>query len=242
MRVLAIECATPQQSVALVEGDRVVAESSYLAEGPRGGRLMPAVDAVMRKAGWVPREIDVVAVSVGPGSFTGVRVGVATAKGLALGTGARLVGVSTLEALAEGYPVPNVVVCALLDAYRGEVYAALFRRPGERLERLSSDAVMAPEAVATTVGGEVHLIGNGAARYRDRLETACGARAIITKAGLGSAPSAVAVARLGIRQLESLREDKRAGVEVLPVYLRRADAEVNWDKGLVKSPLARVGR
>ena len=246
MRVLGIESATPAQGVALVEDDRLVVELSYLlAEGTRGGRLLPTLDNVLRKAGVAPKDLGGVAVSVGPGSFTGLRVGLATAKGLALGTGVSLVGVSTLEVLAEGYSAPAVTICALLDAFRGEVYAAFFRRCGGGLERLSADAVLAPEAVAATVEGAVHLIGNGAVRYRQRLEAVFGVRAVFTEEGLHAVPSAVVVARLGMRRLagskgKGMTPDQRTSADVAPVYLRRAEAEVNWEHGLVKSPLAKL--
>ena len=244
MRLLAIETATPAQSVALVEGDRLLAELSYEAKGNRGGLLLPAVDRVLQKAGLAARDLDAVAVSVGPGSFTGLRVGLATAKGLTLGAGAALVDVPTLEALAEGYALPDGTICALLDAYRGEVYMAVFRRvgAGRALERLSPDAVLAPEAVASAlaaVEGPVHLIGNGAARYRERIETALSGRACVTEEGLCAVPSAVVVARLGLRRLAG---GNKSDAEVAPIYLRRAEAEVNWEKGLLKSPLARVSR
>ena len=151
MRLLAIETATPAQSVALVEDDRLLAELSYEAQGNRGGMLLPTVDRVLRKAGVAPGDLDAVAVSVGPGSFTGLRVGLATAKGLALGAGARLAGMSTLEALAEGYALTDGMICALLDAYRGEVYMAVFRRNGNVLERVAPDVVLAPGAVASAL-------------------------------------------------------------------------------------------
>jgi tRNA threonylcarbamoyladenosine biosynthesis protein TsaB len=242
MRMLAIETATPAQSVALVEDARVLADASYEAKGNRGGMLLPAVDRVLRQAGLAARDLDAVAVSIGPGSFTGLRVGIATAKGLARGSGAMLVGVSTLETLAEGYALAGATVCALLDAYRGEVYMALFARKGNALERLSADVVLAPEAVASVladVGTPVHLIGNGAVRYRERLEAALGGRACVTADGLRAVPSAAVVARLGLAQLAG---GKRPDAEVVPIYLRRAEAEVNWEKGLLTSPLARVSR
>ncbi len=242
MRLLAIETATPAQSVALVEDDRLLAELSYEAQGNRGGVLLPTVDQVLKKAGVAARDLDAVAVSVGPGSFTGLRVGLATAKGLALGAGARVVGVPTLEALAEGYTPANVTICALLDAYRGEVYMALFRRNGNALERLSPDAVLAPGAVAlalAAVEGPVHLIGNGAARYREPLEAALGGRVCVSDEGLRAAPTAAVVARLGIRQFAG---GSKPDAEVALTYLRRVEAEVNFEKGLLKSPLARVAR
>lgn len=242
MRLLAIETATIAQSVALVEDDRLLAELSYEAKGNRGGVLLPTVDRVLQKAGVAARDLDAVAVSVGPGSFTGLRVGLATAKGLALGAGAMVVGVPTLEALAEGYALADGTICALLDAYRGEVYMALFRRKGNALERLSPDAVLAPGAVASAlvaIEGPVHLIGNGAARYHERLQASLGDRACMTDEGLRAVPSAAVVARLGIRQFAG---GNKPDAEVALIYLRRAEAEVNWEKGLLKSPLARVAR
>ena len=242
MRVLAIETATPAQSVALLEDGSLLAEISYEAKAHKGGRLLPTADRVLSKAGLAVQDIDAVAVSVGPGSFTGLRVGLATAKGLALGTGALLVGVSTLEVLAEGYPVPDVTICALLDACRGEVFTALFQRKGTRLERLSPDVVLVPEALKAALAGvesPAHLIGDGAARYRERFEAMLGDRVCMTEEGLRAVPSAAVVGRLGLRQLAG---GKRPDAVVGPIYLRRAEAEVNWEKGLLKSPLARVTR
>lgn len=242
MRLLAIETATPAQSVALVEGDRLLAELFYEAKGNRGGVLLPTVDRVLKKAGLTARDLEAVAVSIGPGSFTGLRVGLATAKGLALGAGARLVGVPTLEVLAEGYALAEGTICALLDAHRGEVYMAVFRRTGDTLERLCPDAVLAPEAAASVlaqVAGPVHVIGSGAARYRERLQSALGERAHVTEEGLRAVPTAAVVARLGGRRLGG---GNQPDAEVVPLYLRRAEAEVNWEKGLLKSPLARVSQ
>src|SRR5256712_9580760 len=120
MRMLAIETATPAESVAMLEDDRLLAEASYDAKGSRGGLLLPTVDHVLRKAGVAAKDLAAVAVSIGPGSFTGLRVGLATAKGLALGTGAAVVGGSPLEAPAAGYgPAAGSTVRTLLDADRG---------------------------------------------------------------------------------------------------------------------------
>src|SRR2546427_12276526 len=102
MRVLAIETATPAQSVALLDEDRLLAEASYDAKGSRGGLLLPTVDHVLRKAGVAAKDLDAAAGSIGPGSFTGLRAGLATAKCLALGRGPGGVGGSTLEARAGG--------------------------------------------------------------------------------------------------------------------------------------------
>jgi tRNA threonylcarbamoyladenosine biosynthesis protein TsaB len=243
MLVLGIESATSVQSVALIENDRVVAEATYRAEGGRGGRLMPTLDDVLKRAGISVRDLDAVAVSVGPGSFTGLRVGLATAKGLARGAGLPLVGLSTLEVLAEGYGVKEGLICTLLDASRGEVFTALFRRNGECLARLTADIVVVPEGVNMGSEGETHMIGDGASCYRERLKLAFGVRAYFTQEGTSAVPTAAVVARLGARRLAGAvgrTQDQFPSSEVVPVYLRRPEAEVNWEKGLLKSPMGRV--
>src|SRR3989442_515939 len=114
------------------------------------------------------------------------------------------------------------------------------RTPGQSVGLLHADAVLAPEAVKEALADveqPVHLIGNGAARYRRQLEAALGTTIRVTERGLGAVPSAAVVARLGRNRLtEGIRPD----AEVVPVYLRRTEAEVNWDKGLIKSPVARL--
>lgn len=246
MRLLAIETATSAHSVAVVEDGQLLAELACEAQGNRGGVLLPAVDQALKKAGVAARHLNAVAVSVGPGSFTGLRVGLATAKGLALGAGAAVVGVPTLEALAAGYTTAHVTICALLDAYRSEVYMALFRRTHteHRLERMVPDVVLAPGAVAAALAEvegsghlPVHVIGNGAARYRAQLDAALDGRACMNEEGLRAVPSAAMVARLALRQLGDANQPE-ATVEL--IYLRRAEAEAQWEKGLLKSPVARV--
>lgn len=244
MRTLGIETATAWQSVALLEDLDILAEAACPAEGSRGGRLLPMIDSVFRKAGLPPTAVDAIAVSQGPGSFTGVRVGIATAQGLALGAGVSVVGISTLHALAmAGNGTPGIT-CVLLPAGRGELYAAVFSwRQGE-LTRLCADTLITPEAVLelTEIGRdeEIHLVGQGAERYRDRLMIATNGRGRCTQQGLRAVPTAVAVARLGSQQFR--KRGGRSIEPVTPVYLRRAEAEVNWDKGLVRSPLERLAK
>jgi tRNA threonylcarbamoyladenosine biosynthesis protein TsaB len=259
MRLLAIETATSWYSVAVAEDDRLLAELASTvprgaparpvgAETPavpaRGGQLLPMMDAALQKAGLSASLLDAVAVSLGPGSFTGVRVALATAKGLALGLGARLIGFSTLEVLAAGYSIQDVTICALLNAGRGDLYGAVFESRDGHVRRLTPDSLWTVEnaAAAASEHGDVHFIGDGAARSHDRLVAAFQrpGRAEFSQEGLEAYPRASTVARLAWRQAAGLRES--AGVEPQPIYLRRAEAEINWEKGLVKSPLAKVTR
>jgi tRNA threonylcarbamoyladenosine biosynthesis protein TsaB len=245
MRILGIETATAAQSVAVLQDEHILAEASWSGLGTRGGNLLPMIDFVLQKARLSPGAVEAAAVSVGPGSFTGVRVGLATAKGMALGTNAVLLGVSTLETLAAGYEIRNGTVCAVLRAGRGEVYGALYNRRDSVLQQLCPEVVLSPEALAAyamtlAADDEIQLIGDGVAQYRDRLETGFQGRARVTQEGLIAIPRATVVATLAFAQIQAATEEELRQKDVAPVYLRRAEAEMNWEKGLVKSPLERL--
>jgi tRNA threonylcarbamoyladenosine biosynthesis protein TsaB len=209
-----------------------------------GGTLLPMIDSLLRQTGIRPGSVDAVAVSVGPGSFTGIRVGLATAKGFVLGTTAKLVGVGTLEALAASYVLKEGTVCAVLHAGRGEVYAAFYRCEGSERQALCPEAVFTPEGLALETSlpshGDIHVIGDAVTAYRDRLEVAFRGRARVTDEGLSARPTAEAVTRLALRHIQKNSPGMLQENEVAPVYLRRAEAELNWEKGLVKSPLGRL--
>ena len=135
---------------------------------PGGGHapeLLEAIDALLSSAGAGPKELAGIAVALGPGSFTGVRVGLATAKGLGYSLGIPVDGLSSLELLARAASVaPGALVCAAIEAGRGEVYAACFRVTGEGVERLSEDAALAPARLIETLEDRVFVAGDGAAR------------------------------------------------------------------------------
>jgi tRNA threonylcarbamoyladenosine biosynthesis protein TsaB len=242
IRVLGIETATASQSVALLEDQQVVADACWSGTG--GGTLLPMIDSLLRKAGVSPASVDAVAVSVGPGSFTGVRVGLATGKGFALGTDAKVIGVSTLEALAASYGLRQGTVFAVLHAGRGELYAACYSCEDSELQALCAESVLSPEALAVETSlpshGDIHIIGDAVAAYRERLEIAFRGRACVTDEGLRARPTAATVARLALKQIQRNPTGTLHDKEVDPVYLRRAEAELNWEKGLVKSPLERL--
>ena len=147
MRILAIETSGGRGGVAILEtpdthgprADPAVLEELYLGEGLRHGRdLVPAIQGACERAGWDRRRIDLVAVSIGPGSFTGIRIAVTLAKVMAFDTGAKVVAVPSLRALAHNAPATARRVAAIVDAKRGGLFASIFERRGE------GDAVRAP--------------------------------------------------------------------------------------------------
>jgi tRNA threonylcarbamoyladenosine biosynthesis protein TsaB len=216
--ILALESATPRGSVALVSGGAVLAEA-FLLPGPRAsGSYISAVEALFTAAGAATGDVSAVAVSAGPGAFTGLRVGMSAAKGFCYGWDVPLVSVPTLLALAHRFPGEGRIVCPVQDARRGEVYAALFRWDGGELVRLSPDMAIAPSLLPGRIpDGDVLFCGDGVAPFGERFREALGIRAVLVSADEGI-PRASAVGIVGERIFrDSGGDDPRA---VLPFYLR----------------------
>ena len=216
--ILALETATPRGSVALVSGGAVRAEA-FLPPGPRAsGSYISAVEGLFAASGAFPGEISAVAVSAGPGAFTGLRVGMSAAKGFCYGWGVPLVPVPTLLALAHRFSGEGRIVCAVQDARRGEVYAAIFHRDGGEFVRLSPDMAIAPGLLPGRIpDGDVLLCGDGVPPFEALFREALGDRAILVL-GEEGLPRASAVGIVGERIFrDGGGGDPRAAV---PFYLR----------------------
>ena len=220
--ILGIETSTRVCSVALVDSGQVAVEYTLNIGVHHAERLVPMVRSVLEQAGKALADLSAVAVASGPGSFTGLRIGMSTAKGLCAGARLPLVAVPTLEALAYPVAAQDIPVCPMLDARRGQVYAGLYRREGEQVIRLALDAVIAAEDLARTLPRPVLLVGEGAEAYRDEI-TACLGDAALFASGLLGLPRAGAVALLGSRRVDAGDVDDLADTE--PQYLRRSQAE-----------------
>ena len=216
--ILAIESATPRGSVALVSGGAVLAEAS-LPPGPRAsGSYISAVESLFAPAGAGTADVSAVAVSAGPGAFTGLRVGMSAAKGFCFGWGVPLVPVPTLLALAHRFPGEGRIVCPVQDARRGEVYAAIFRWEGGELARLSPDLAIAPGLLPGLLpDGDVLLCGDGVIPFGTPFREALGDRVTLVTGDEGL-PRAAAVGIVGERIFrDGGAEDPRTAV---PSYLR----------------------
>ncbi len=221
MRILAMETSGKYGGVALSEGERVI-EEVRLSEGLRHGRdlILAARDACTR-AGWTPRGIEAVAVSIGPGSFTGVRIAVVVAKVMARDAGAGIVAVPTLRVLAENAP-PAARVAPILDAKRGGLYAGTFAREGRDWTRESGPLLIEPAALAARLAPETVVLGRGLAKARAALE----AFPIAPEATWD--PRAAVVARLGARMAAAGEFANPLTLE--PIYIRRPEAEEIWER------------
>jgi len=222
MKMLGIDSATLTIGVAILDGDRVVAAARHDAKG-RTNDLLVTIDRLCREATIAPTELDAIAIGAGPGSFTGLRIGMATAKGIAFAAGKPLWAVSSLAALAhDAAGPPDAVIVSVLDARKGEVYVCCFdgaARP------LSEERVLAPGAVAELVRGAIgdrvaSYVGDAITAYPD-VFTPLAERWLVTT------PSGVAVARLA---LAGARVDVTTGGS--PTYIRPSEAEVKYPDGV----------
>jgi tRNA threonylcarbamoyladenosine biosynthesis protein TsaB len=218
--VLGLDTSTRAGGIALVQGGRVLAGLDVLGSLDHSERLVPAVDFLLGRLALGVGDLAGVAVAVGPGSFTGVRVGLATARGLARAAGIRATGVITLEALARCRPVPpeGTWVCPWIDAGRGEVYAAAWEsRDGDLVERVAP-SVSRPEAWLRSLppGVRARFRGDGAEAWDALLREGRGGGEL---EGPGPWFLARTVARLG-----EIRLRAASPPPALPLYLRASDA------------------
>ncbi|MEE9279732.1 MAG: tRNA (adenosine(37)-N6)-threonylcarbamoyltransferase complex dimerization subunit type 1 TsaB [Myxococcota bacterium] len=219
--ILALEAATDTGGVALLEDSRVLAERVLPTSQRSASSLLVAIDELLRSTGRELEEFALIALSIGPGSFTGLRVGLATALGLCFGTERRVVPVPTLAALST-HAGRAAHIVPMLDARRGEVYAGLYGPEGRVLrdDRVADPAVWLGSLA--DVPGPVHFVGSGALRYAQPIEAAFGRRARILPRD-EARPRAASVGTLGARLAASGASLEPAQVELR--YLRRPAAE-----------------
>jgi tRNA threonylcarbamoyladenosine biosynthesis protein TsaB len=164
VRILAVDTTTDRESVAVAEEGVVRGEVRVVVADDHSRRLLPAVSCLLQSLGLRPRDLEGFAVTTGPGSFTGLRVGISTVQGLALAAGAPCLGVSALDVLAERARGSARLLVPLVDAYRGQVFGAVY---DAEARRLTDPVAEPPEAFLARVGGPAAFLGAGAERYRD---------------------------------------------------------------------------
>jgi len=224
MLILAFDTSTPVVSVAVSNRGVVLASMAVARGRSHAAHLLSAVDSVLTRAGLDLADVEAVACAVGPGSFTGLRVGIAAAQGLAEGRGLPVVGVPTLEAYAHALSGDEGILCPMVDARKQEIYVAGYRWEDDGPVEIWPPVASSPEDLAARVGGDsVLLAGEGAAVYRAKLEAALGSQARFGPTDLASS-NAGRVALLGADRLA-----KGAGVDpasLRPIYGRPSEAEL----------------
>jgi tRNA threonylcarbamoyladenosine biosynthesis protein TsaB len=226
MLILGIDTATQQVGCA-IGGHEGVLAAAHSSRGKRHAEtLTPAIDFVRRQARIELSEISVVAVDLGPGLFTGLRVGIATAKAVAHALRVPMIGVNSLDLIAFPVRFSNRLIVSAVDARRSELYFAFYRQVPGGVQRISEPELGSPDDLASEIiarGEECLLVGDGAIRYQDMFSG-------LSKVELAGRDLAYPSARslVELAHARALREEWVNPWELEPLYLRPPDAEINW--------------
>ncbi len=231
MRILAVDTSTPTGGIAVLTGDMLVAEVLVTSQKTHARRLMSAIDSTLRLAETDLAECDGLAVTIGPGSFTGLRIGISAVKGLGFATGKPVTGVSTLDVLAHQFPWFPDLICPMLDAKKEEVYTAIYRcHHNANWQKVVSDCAVNPKQWLSQIRGPCLFVGNGAVMYKNMIEETLGPQARFVPPHLNTLRASV-VAQIGMKQIE---RGETVDVALLaPNYIRKSDAEIKLEKGVV---------
>ena len=224
MKIIGLDSSGLVASVALLEDDKLIAEYTTQFKKTHSQTLLPMLDEVIRRVDFRLDEVDLISVAAGPGSFTGLRIGSATAKGLALALDKPIAAVPTVDALALNVWGARGIVCPILDARRNQVYTGLYHMENG-LEKLSAPLAVSVEELVeklNALGEKVTFLGDGVPVYKEILEEKLSVPCAFAPAGLNRQRAAL-VALAG-REMAK-RGEVESGMEHAPMYLRKTQAE-----------------
>jgi tRNA threonylcarbamoyladenosine biosynthesis protein TsaB len=224
MKILAVDTSSRSCSVAVVENDNLLAEIIKEDGETHSRHLMDMIKKVLELSGLVPFDIDCFAVTKGPGSFTGLRIGISSVKGLAAATGKPLAGISTLDALAAQVLPTPYLVCSVIDARKGEVYSSRYRFIDGLIQKEMKEEAFLPDKAADGIGEPSLFIGDGASLYRDIIEKKLGNLAHFPPP-LFNVIRASTVAFMSLKKFEN--NDTVDAALLVPHYIRKSDININ---------------
>ncbi len=219
-----MDTATNACSVALAEAGGTIAELNFFRGKTHSKHLASMVDTLLEVAAVRIEEVDAYAVNSGPGTFTGLRIGMAAIKGFATATGKPAVGVSSLDVLAIQAGFPSRYICCMIDARRGEVYTALYAVNDQKVDKISGEKAISPREAVREISEPCLFIGSGAVAYRDVILEFSNKTARFADHELNHL-RASSVARMGIQKLRA--QDFSGDDSLVPNYIRSSDAEIN---------------
>jgi tRNA threonylcarbamoyladenosine biosynthesis protein TsaB len=233
MTLLALDTSTAWASVALYDGRNVLSEETWHAQRRHGDELFPTIERVLSQARKKISDVDRVAVATGPGSFTGLRVAIAAAQGIARGAGAALVGISTLDVLAYPHAHSRQRTCALLPAGRTEWYAAFYQERNRKWMRRSPFIVATLPDLCRQIGTHTLFVGELDDDAEQLLKDLLGPKAIFAPPA-SRMRRAGYLAELGWRAIESAPQAKLAEIE--PIYVKQPSIRSSFDQPFAPAP------
>lgn len=229
MKVLALDSATESATCCIIDNDKVLGEITFNLKKQHSVILMPMIENLLKNVQLSINDIDAYVVSKGPGSFTGLRIGVATIKGLCHGTNKPFIAVSTLDALAYNLAYTSGIICPVLDALRGNVYTALYTFENMELKKVSEYLLISVEELILLLrekGQNITLVGDGLIKYKFKFKSEL--------KNTSFAPLHLNLAKassLGEIGMKLLAEGKSENIFTFsPFYLRKSQAEREYDE------------
>ncbi len=227
MKLLALDTSSLTATVALLDDDKLMGEYTLNHKKNHSQKLMPMIEELLNSCSTKPKEIDVFAVSLGPGSFTGLRIGIATMTAMAQALDKEVVGVSTLEALA--YNLFNIkgLICPIIDAQRDSVYTALYRWTDGNMEELMKQQIIDIYGLIDILKGKsekIFFIGDALEKCGGNLKADLAQQFAVPPPGL-LIPSASSVA-----EVAKIKIQKNITTDIVPIYMRKSEAEVQYEK------------
>ncbi|MBQ1187851.1 MAG: tRNA (adenosine(37)-N6)-threonylcarbamoyltransferase complex dimerization subunit type 1 TsaB [Peptococcaceae bacterium] len=229
MIILSIDSSTPVAGIAVSDGMQLLGEITLNTKNTHSEKLMPLVKHLLDELALSVNDLDAIAVTQGPGSFTGLRIGMATAKGLAQGAGKKLIAVPTLDCLAQNLLHYPGIICPIMNAQKKQVYTAIYRSGRDKLERLSDYQAIAVEQLAAQLKElkeDIWFVGDGVAAFADMFQELLGDACRFAD-GHNILPRAGALAMLAAERASEERFDDLYQAEL--IYIRKSEAEVQWE-------------
>lgn len=229
MIILSIDSSTPVAGIAVSDGMQLLGEITLNTKNTHSEKLMPLVKHLLDELTLSVNDLDAIAVTQGPGSFTGLRIGMATAKGLAQGAGKKLIAVPTLDCLAQNLLHYPGIICPIMNAQKKQVYTAIYRSGRDKLERLSDYQAIAVEQLAAQLKElkeDIWFVGDGVAAFADVFQELLGDACRFAD-GHNILPRAGALAMLAAERASEERFDDLYQAEL--IYIRKSEAEVQWE-------------
>ena len=218
MKILALDSSSLTASVAVVEDDITIAEYTVNYKKTHSQTLLPMLDEIVKMTEQDLQEIDAIAIAAGPGSFTGLRIGIGTIKGLAYGLGKPVVGVSTLESLAHNIDVTDLVICPIMDARRGQVYNGIYRYNESTLECIAEPRALSLEELCEELTERTIFVGDGVNVHKEKIKEILGENAVF------ASPQNL-LQRAGSVAYAALSKKTVSAEGLTAVYLRKPQAE-----------------
>lgn len=218
MKILAIDTSALTATAAILSEDMLIGEISTTTKLTHSQTIMPMIDELLKKVSLDITDIDLFACSEGPGSFTGLRIGIGTIKGLAYGLGKPVVGVSTLEALAHNIDVTDLVICPIMDARRGQVYNGLYRYNNNKLVCIAEPRALSIEELCQEISERTIFVGDGVNVHKEKIKELIGDKAVF------ASPQNL-LQRAGSVAYAALSKKSVSAEDLTAVYLRKPQAE-----------------